>query len=199
MKYTEMKTHRFRHITILVIASLALCVGCSDIQESQPTTEITLADSLKSSTLPDQESENSEIILYEGERRSTRILAGYIWKYTMKDSVIASALTVDFFDSSGAISAHLISDSGVILESRKLMVAIGSVELTNADSSILLTERLNWNNRTGLITSDEYVEIYDGADTLRGYGFETDRFMKRIKLHHQIEGSLSAESEPKNK
>lgn len=185
-----------RTCTLLVLLTLLLLgAACADIKESRPTDEVTLADSLKSSALPDQESENSEIILFEGERRSTLIQAEYIWKYTMKDSVIASGLSVDFFDSSGAVSAHLTSDSGVILETRKLMFAIGSVELINADSSVLLTERLQWNNRTGLITSDEYVEIYSAGDTLRGYGFDTDRSMSRIRLHHQIEGSFSEDSD----
>lgn len=185
------------HHTLKIIPALVLftCfVSCAEIQEPETTSGATLADSIKSSTVPDQESENSEIILFEGERRSTRILADYIWKYTKKDSLVASGLTVDFYDSSGVVSAHLIADSGVILESRKLMFAIGSVELTNADSSVLLTERLQWNTKTGLITSDEYVEIYSNGDTLRGYGFETDRSMRRIKILRQVEGSISENS-----
>lgn len=192
-KYASVLTSRV--LVLFCLSGLLVMNSCAEVQETKNSSEPTLADSLKSSSLPDQESENATITLYQEDRRSTLIFAEMIWSYTMKDSVVAKALTVDFFDSSGIANAHLVSDSGIILETRKLMIAIGSVRLVNEDSTILLTERLQWNNRTGMITSDEFVEIISKKDTLRGIGFETDRTMRNIKLHHQVEGSLSDESD----
>ena len=106
-------------------------------------------------------------------------------------SSIALGLTVDFYDSEGVIANHLTSDSGIILESRKIMIAIGNVVAMSADSTTLYTEELRWNGLTERITSDKYVTIISATDTLRGIGFETDRNMRSIKILKQVEGSLS--------
>ncbi|HSG99091.1 MAG TPA: LPS export ABC transporter periplasmic protein LptC [candidate division Zixibacteria bacterium] len=177
---------------LTALAALSLVVACAEIKSPEDdSADVSVADSLQSSARPDQESEHARINLYEGVRVSTAITADMIWKYSLKDSVVARGLEVDFYDSTGALSAHLVSDSGVILETRRIMIAIGGVVVVNADSTRLTTEELQWNNKTGLITSDRYVTIVENGDTLRGYGFETDRSMRRIKIRRQVEASLS--------
>lgn len=176
---------------IAALAALAALSACSEQQAPEPNREATLADSIKTSSRPDQVSENAEIFLYVGDRISSAIKAEKIWKFSYVDSSIARGLKVDFYDSDGNITNHLTSDSGIILESRKMMIAIGNVIATSADSTTIYTEELRWNSRTERITSDKYVTIVSGTDTLRGIGFETDRNMRSIKILKQVEGSLS--------
>ncbi len=181
----------FTFFMIGLIAALSALSACSEQQAPEPNPEATLADSIKTSSRPDQESENAQIYLYVGERISSDIHAEKIWKFSYVDSSIARGLSVDFYDSDGEIANHLTSDSGIILESRKMMIAIGNVIATSADSTTIYTEELRWDSRTERITSDKYVTIVRGTDTLRGIGFETDRNMRKIKILRQVEGSLS--------
>lgn len=180
-----------RILAFLVIGLIAALSACSEQQAPEPNSEATLADSIKSSSRPDQESENAQIFLYVGERISSDIRAEKIWKFSYVDSAIARGLSVDFYDTDGQIANHLTSDSGIILESRKMMIAIGNVVVTSSDSTTIYTEELRWNSQTQRITSDKYVTIVSGTDTLRGIGFETDRNMRSIKILKQVEGSLS--------
>ena len=178
-------------ILFVTIAALAALTACTEQNSPEPELTATLADSLKSSTRPDQESENARIFLYVGGRLSSEITAEKFWKFSYIDSAIARGLKVDFYDSEGVIANHLTSDSGIILESRKIMIAIGNVVAVAADSTTLYTEELRWNGLTESITSDKYVTIIRGTDTLRGIGFETDRNMRSIKILKKVEGSLS--------
>ena len=176
---------------LIILITLTALVACAEQNAPEPELSATLADSIKSSTRPDQESENAQIFLYVGGRLSSDITAEKFWKFTFIDSSIALGLSVDFYDSEGVIANHLTSDSGIILESRKIMIAIGNVVATSADSTTLYTEELRWNGLTERITSDKYVTIISATDTLRGIGLETDRNMRSIKILKQVEGSLS--------
>lgn len=178
-------------LAFLVIGLSAMLSACSEQHAPEPNSEATLADSIKASSRPDQESENAQIFLYVGDRISSDIRAEKIWKFSYVDSAIARGLSVDFYDTDGKIANHLTSDSGIILESRKMMIAIGNVVVTSSDSTTIYTEELRWNSLTQRITSDKYVTIVSGTDTLRGMGFETDRNMRSIKILKQVEGSLS--------
>ena len=176
---------------LIIPATLVALTACTEQNAPEPEPAATLADSIKSSTRPDQESENAQIFLYVGGRLSSDITAEKFWKFTYIDSAIARGLSVDFYNSEGVIANHLTSDSGIILESRKIMIAIGNVVAVAADSTTLYTEELSWNGLTERITSDKYVTIVRGTDTLRGIGFETDRNMRSIQILKQVEGSLS--------
>lgn len=178
-------------VTLAALVAFAALVACTEQNSPAPELTATLADSIKSSARPDQESENARIFLYVGGRLSSEITAEKFWKFSYIDSAIARGLKVDFYDSEGVIANHLTSDSGIILESRKIMIAIGNVVAVAADSTTLYTEELRWNGLTESITSDKYVTIISGTDTLRGIGFETDRNMRSIKILKKVEGSLS--------
>jgi LPS export ABC transporter protein LptC len=183
-----------RAIQILFLFLVLLLTGACEVTE-QPASQsdIQFGDSIKTSSLPDQESEGAIISLYSGEIKTSDIYADKIWKFSLRDSSVVLGLQVDFYDSSKAITTHLIADSGVILETQRLMTAIGNVIVTNADSSVLLTEELVWNGLTELITSDSFVTFISDNDTIQGTGLRTDRSMRKVKILHQVSGTISNE------
>ncbi len=183
-----------RAFRFLLMAFTALLIGaCYEIDEQSSTDDSPLGDSLKISATPDQESEGTVIALYDGDLKTSDIYADKIWKYTLKDSSVVRGLQVDFYDSAQVITTHLVADSGVILEIKQIMVAIGDVVVTNADSSILLTEELIWNGMTELITSDSFVTFISDNDTIQGTGLRTDRSMRKVKILHQVSGTIGDE------
>lgn len=177
----------------LIVAMIALLSGACSRENRNTVSDQRVSDSLKSSQTPYQESERAEVTLYSGQFVSSRIIADHIWQFTLKDSTVARNLIIDFYDTTGAITSHLIADSGIILETRNKMIAIGNVVVIGSDSTILMSEELHLDENAGLITSDSLVTIIRGADTLQGIGFESDREMRHIKLRKKVGGSLSGE------
>ncbi len=179
-------------IRFLMLAFAVMAIGaCYEIEETTTSGDPALGDSLKISATPDQESEGTVISIYDGELKTNDIYADKIWKYSLKDSSVVRGLQIDFYDSAQVITTHLIADSGVILEIQKLMIAIGNVKVTNADSSILLTEELIWNGMTEFITSDSFVTFIRDNDTIQGTGLKTDQGMRKVQILHQVSGAFS--------
>lgn len=169
----------------------ALLIGACEEKEPVSRYRSSVAESLKLSEIPDQESENAHVYLYKGSLRSVDIETTRMWKFSQKDSIIAWGLKVNFYDTSGEITSHLMSDSGYIKEARNQMVALGNVVLIGKDSSVLETQALTYDNKTQMISSDEFVSIVKGTDTLRGIGFSSDRELRRVKIFKQVSGSFS--------
>ncbi len=178
-------------LALMLFAVSLITFACEEAEQPAIRSESHLGDSIKTSSVPDQESEGAIISLYSGEIKTTDIYADKIWKFSLRDSSVVLGLQVDFYDSAKTITTHLIADSGVILETRRLMTAIGNVIVTNADSSILLTEELVWNGLTEMITSDSFVTFISDNDTIQGTGLRTDRSMRKVKILHQVSGTLS--------
>lgn len=179
-----------RFTFLLVFFALALFSACEEAEQPPTQNDTHLSDSIKTSAVPDQESEGAVISLYKGDMKTTDIYSDKVWKYSLKDSAVALGLQVDFYDSANVITTHLISDSGVIQETKRLMTAIGNVIVTNSDSSVLLTEELVWNGLTELITSDSFVTFISDNDTIQGTGLRTDRSMRKVKILHQVSGTI---------
>lgn len=191
MNSTRYKTMlSLRTIFLLVLVSLMTLSACESTEQPPTQNDTHLSDSIKVSAVPDQESEGAVISLYKGDMKTTDIYSDKIWKFSLKDSAVALGLQVDFYDSANVITTHLISDSGVIQETKRLMTAIGNVIVTNSDSSVLLTEELVWNGMTELITSDSFVTFISDNDTIQGTGLRTDRSMRKVKILHQVSGTI---------
>lgn len=189
-----MKRRKIHLLATPLASMLAFCVllvmAC---EEKEPVSQYrsSVAESLKLSEIPDQESENAHIYLYNGNLRSVDIETTRMWKFSQKDSVIAWELKVNFYDTTGEVTSHLVSDSGYIKEVRDQMVALGNVVLIGKDSSVLETQALTYDNKTQMISSDVFVSIVKGTDTLRGIGFRSDRELRRVRILKQVSGSFS--------
>ena len=189
-----MKKMKIHSITPSLAPAFILCVlfvGACEEKEPVSQYRSSVAESLKLSEIPDQESENAHVYLYKGSLRSVDIETTRMWQFSKKDSIIAWGLKVNFYDTTGEITSHLVSDSGYIKEARDQMVALGNVVLIGKDSSVLETQSLIYDNKTQMISSDEFVSIVKGTDTLRGIGFSSDRELRRVKILKQVSGTFS--------
>jgi LPS export ABC transporter protein LptC len=140
---------------------------------------------------PDQQFRDAQIFLYDKDRVTTDIKAGYIEKYDKQDSTLAWKLEVIFFDSTGARKSRLVSDSGLIREEVNIMDVYGHVRIINNDSAKLFSTHLNYNSAYNLITTDSFVVIIPGVgDTVQGYGFEADPKLGNWSLKRQVSGSM---------
>jgi LPS export ABC transporter protein LptC len=182
---------RYLPLYIAVVLAFALMAGCSDKNEIKAP-GVSASDGDSTGVLrPDTRIRGAQIFLYDGSVKTTDIRAEYIEKYEKQDSTLAWGLDVYFYNSDGEQASHLTSDSGLVREILNIMIANGSVVVVNEEGSRLETEQLNYNGNSEMITTDSFVTIYQPAgDTLRGYGMESDRELKRIRIKRQVSGSL---------
>lgn len=140
---------------------------------------------------PDAEVVNARVLLYNRGRVTTEILADKILKFEAKDSTFAYTLDVTSFDSLGAKTSSLTSDSGIVRETSGKMMAFGHVVAYSEDSTKLETEQLNWDAKADKIQTNEYVRITrPNGDVITGYGLETDQRMNRLKILKQVKGTV---------
>lgn len=175
----------------LIFATFVLLISCGDDPEIKAPGVGRTAAADSTAVRPDQQFRNAHIFLYDKNRVTTDIKAGYIEKYEKQDSTLAWQLEVFFFDSTGAQKSHLVSDSGLIREEVNLMDVYGHVRIISDDSAKLFSSHLNFNSGRNLITTDSFVVIIPSAgDTVQGYGFEADPKLGNWSLKRQVSGSM---------
>ncbi len=105
-----------------------------------------------------------------------------------KDSTFVYDVSLWFYDENGNRSSHLVSDSGIVIENTRDLIALGDVKVVTEDSSILFTKRLIWKNDKQIITTPDSVLIIRHGRKLRGVGLTSDARLTRIKIGGEVVG-----------
>lgn len=120
-------------VVILVLLALAACE-----EESPP------APGGKAGPFPDQILSNFKTEMAKGEHRSAQIEAEKGVLYRKRDSMLLVKLVAELYDAQGNYSSTLTSDSGLLRERQKRMVAHGHVTVDTHDSLHLKSDSLFW-------------------------------------------------------
>lgn len=180
-----MKTY-FLIITTLLVVVVAGLLGCSDDNTSvtkQPGP-------VDSASRPDTEIRGATIDLYHGSELTTKVHAKRIVRFDDIDSTVGYTIDMIFYDSAGTETSNLVADSGVIREISGAFDVYGHVVVTTSDSVRLDTDYLKWNPSINRITTDAFVRISRPGDTETGWGLEATRDLSRIKILHQVSGTV---------
>jgi len=169
-------------IFILIIAMAFL--ACTETEPPQPneTTE----------NYPDSRLDDATIVFTKDGKQSVTIEAKHIDRWVKQDSTEADTVIVIFFDTTGTQKSTLTANRGLIREKSELVSMFGNVVAINEDSTVLKTESLFWDPETGLITTDDYVEIEKAdGDLLTGYGLKADRNLHELEILSDVAGKVS--------
>jgi KDO2-lipid IV(A) lauroyltransferase len=90
------------------------------------------------------------------------------------NQTLVKRLHIDFYDPTGAVSSVLTSNEGLVLRSTNDLTARGNVRLVSKEGDTLTTERLDWNNLAGRLSTDLPFRLAGPDGALTGIGFETD-------------------------
>ncbi len=93
-----------------------------------------------------------------------------------------------FYDEEGAVSSHLVADSGWVMEKTRDLVAMGQVTVITEDSTRLETSILRWDNRERKILTDQEVTIYRKDRILKGKGLVSDAGLEKIEIGGRVIG-----------
>ena len=140
---------------------------------------------------PSSEATNATTVFLTGSVVTTKIKSGHIVSYTEQDSAWAFELFVDFYDSVGAHTSTLRSDSALIRERRRRLDVFGNVKVTTDKGTTLDSDHLAWSDSSRTISTDSLVVITQGKDVMSGYGFTSDPELTRIVFRRQVTGRLA--------
>lgn len=139
--------------------------------------------------LPDQVLTNTETYLTSAGRRTGVIKAETLKVYTNKDTTLMYGVHVTFYDSSGAHVSTLTADSGLVTRNSTILEAEGNVRAWTVGDKLLLTDSLRWDATREEITTEGFVKAIRGADTISGWGLQTDQRLENIVIKN-IQGSF---------
>ncbi|MCI0705973.1 MAG: LPS export ABC transporter periplasmic protein LptC [Ignavibacteriae bacterium] len=158
---------------LLAIASY----GCED--KIKPS----VLPGIDSSTLPQQESWNSKIVVSDSGRVKAVIYAGYLMTFqSPAETHMREGIIVHFYDDAGVESSVLTANEGIVNDITKNLEASGNVLVVSSDSTELRTEKLYWDNRKQLIHTPEFVRINSTKERLQGFGFESDQHLRSYRI-----------------
>jgi hypothetical protein len=121
---------------IAILLALSLLVGCEEKSPPGSTGQ--------PGPFPDQILSDFEVEMTRGELKSAVIDADKGVIYRKRDSMILQGLTARLYDSDGLYSSTLWSDSGLLRERQKRMLAYGHVRMISEDSTHLVSDSLYW-------------------------------------------------------
>lgn len=168
-----------------LVLPILLLAACAKTESPQHAAD-------ESANYPDTRLDDATIVFTQDGIRSVVIDAIHIDRWEKKDSTVADSVKVKFFSKEGAVTSSLIADRGLIHEKSEKLAVFGHVVAVNEDSTVLKTESLFWDPQTGLITTEDYVEVHrKGGDILTGYGLKADRNLHEIEILSNIKGKVS--------
>lgn len=140
---------------------------------------------------PDSQLDDATIIFTKDGKQSVVVKAVHIDRWEENDSTEADTVEIIFFDVEGHLRSTLTADRGLIREKKEKFAVFGNVIGINEELTVLRTESLFWDPETGLITTDDYVEIQraDG-DILTGWGLKADRNLQNIEILRDVAGTV---------
>jgi LPS export ABC transporter protein LptC len=172
-------------LLICVVALGLILHACNETTSDNPNAQP------KAVMLPDQIMTNAEIYLTsEGIRKAT-IKSESLKVYSRLDTTLMYQVEVKFFDTTGAHTSTLTSDSAWVSQRANKMTVIGHVRGTTKENRRLVADSLRWDARSERILTEGYVEIYRGEDLLTGYGLETDQRLEQVIIKRKPRGTFN--------
>jgi LPS export ABC transporter protein LptC len=168
----------------VLIASLPLLLpGCGPQRSSGPV-------GAASGELPDQEVRN--FVLTETDQGSPvwKLYARYAAMYDARNSIVARAVRVDFYDAQGKKTSELSAREGEIDRLSRDMTARGNVVLQTTEGARMSTEELRFVNLTQKVRSDRLVRVEHAGNVLTGVGFESDPELKHYEFKDKVRAQV---------
>jgi LPS export ABC transporter protein LptC len=104
-------------------------------------------------------------------------------------SMLVVPVRISVYDTSGDLSARIISDSGRSDPRMEIFDLWGSVYVKNEDGMAVRSEQLKWFKNVRRITSDTYVQIETAkGDVLRGRGLDAMDDFSRFSFKADVRG-----------
>ncbi len=141
---------------------------------------------------PVETAKNIKIIYSDSARVQVEVKAPKMERYETENPYfeMTKGLQATFFDDHLNVKSTMDADYGVRYEREQKMEARKNVVVINERGEQLNTEHLIWDEKSGKLTSDEFVKITTKDEIIYGNGFEANQDFSRYKIFH-IKGTIS--------
>lgn len=103
---------------------------------------------------------------------------------------------VVFYEENGAATATLTATTGVMWTKTQDLIARDNVRVETADSTVLLTDSLMWNNTRQQVYTEAPVTIISPKGRVSGQGLIADAGLKKIEILSEVRGNSDYEFQP---
>ncbi len=169
-------------IKILLVILILLCLLSCKENKVEPKT---LRDTVNLETAPDQTSWDNDVIFVDSSFTKARLKAKRARVYEKRmQTVLDGGVYVEFYSRwTNKRTSHLTADMAEINDRTKDMLARGNVVVISDSSQTKVeTQLLNWNNKTQMFYSTEFVKVTSPKEIIQGYGFESDQNLDNYKI-----------------
>ncbi|TLU57439.1 MAG: LPS export ABC transporter periplasmic protein LptC [Chlorobium sp.] len=159
---------------------LIVAMGCGNPRKERRTPET----SFVGINHPLQESWAVTLAITESGIKRGVIEAGHGAEFkinTGSEHHLDRGIKVTLFDANGHTSTTITAEEAVIHDNQDIE-AIGNVVITSGGTTVIKTGYAKRTAKDNMIRSDRFVTISKPAETVRGYGFESDQELKRYRI-----------------
>lgn len=126
---------------------------------------------------------NPKIIISKGDIINIKAISDRMEKGNNQKAMLIGNVRADIYNELGEHVSIMTSDTAEVNESSNNLEAFGHVIVESDSGLTLRTQRLLWDNRYKIITSDEHVMFTtQEMDTLYGVGFTSDIDLSHWKI-----------------
>mgnify|MGYP000485781420 CR=1 FL=1 len=175
----------FLIIIVFVVGSLAGCTDREIEETADPAREEDVEDRLDE---PGQELRSASMNLYSEDGKTQWKLESELIRQLDRtgelelEPVAVEAFLADDDEFSEAMAYWLESDAGFYQEEAGILRLLGSARL-ESDRYIFISENIEWDQQTNLISSQGDTEIRTDNFTARGGSFEATGDLKTLKIY----------------
>lgn len=171
-----------RHRIIKKVLTIPVAIIATGIFFSCQNTIEEIDSANDDSELPAQTIYNGSFDYTEDGKLLQRITAGELNQYQNENYEATDGVKVEMFNSDEEIDAVLTSEKGTYFKADNKFTARDSVELTNAEGDVLLTEELTLLQDSNLILTDYPIEIHKGDNVIFGTGLRADADFSKYQI-----------------
>ena len=115
-----------------------------------------------------------------------------------EDRIEVYGVEIVFCDSEGKQNSTLTSETGIVLQETRDMVATGNVVVQALDGTRLETDQLQWSDDRKKILTDSHVRIIKGESLITGKGMESNPDLSHMEIREDFEARKINEEGNKN-
>jgi LPS export ABC transporter protein LptC len=142
---------------------------------------------------PNQQGEEKPGLIFTGfTARGTR-LGVLDWEASARTAQVyqtrklaeAQQVSIRYYQKSKQISQADADEAEINTQSNDIL-AMGNVRLSAKNGVVLYTDRLQWNHRKQLLTTDSAVRVIRGNSELTGKGLVADRELANVEVKENV-------------
>jgi LPS export ABC transporter protein LptC len=183
-----MRRDFFNNRSLILNFLLALCLSVSSCENDTDQ----IAAITKPYNGPLEKIENLETVYSDSAIVKVKVTAPMLRKFVLPKPIteLPAGINIDFYNEYLEVVSKLTAKYAIHYEREKKWIAKTDVVVVNEKNERLNTEKLEWNELTGKLYSDQFVKITTPEEIIMGTGFEADQNFNTYRIF-KVTGTIT--------